>query len=271
MPYPGKWCVLAQALFVAARMCCRWSAAAGGVPVAASLQHGARGGWCGRRRVCARSYSPVLRISGGGLDRQPWEGTKKVPDYYAELGVAADATAEELRKAHKRMMLKYHPDKNAGSKVAQERFLRVQVRPDSCPPFSNSTPVLVVADKGRSTGRAGGIFGAVAGRFPKSIRWGSATGDQSSRPSSHPTGVCAQCRHAASPPPPAATNNARKTLERVGPAESAGGSLGARWRGWRCNSSSCSATAKAPAGSSGPSACCLAAGRKGWQQTAVRP
>jgi len=141
--------LLVQALFVAARMC--WSAAAGGVP--ASLQHGARGGWCGRRgsRVWAR-YSPALRISGGGVDRQPWEGQKTVPDYYAELGVAADATAEELRKAHKRMMLKYHPDKNAGSKVAQERFLRVQVRPDTCLFFSFSTSFLVLADRGASFG-----------------------------------------------------------------------------------------------------------------------
>lgn len=67
----------------------------------------------------------VMRLAGGGADR-PWEKAKTMPDYYAELGVALDVTDRDLKRAHKKMMLKYHPDKNAGSKLAQDRFLRVQ-------------------------------------------------------------------------------------------------------------------------------------------------
>ena len=67
----------------------------------------------------------VMRLAGGGADR-PWEKARTMPDYYAELGVALDVTDGDLKRAHKKMMLKYHPDKNAGSKLAQDRFLRVQ-------------------------------------------------------------------------------------------------------------------------------------------------
>jgi curved DNA-binding protein CbpA len=72
--------------------------------------------------------APAMRLKGGGVGQRPWEREKTIPDYYAVLGVAPGASDLELRKAHKKMILMYHPDKNAGSKVAQERFLRVQVR-----------------------------------------------------------------------------------------------------------------------------------------------
>jgi DnaJ-domain-containing protein 1 len=96
---------------------------------AVSIQHNGRPGeWWARRKIQVLRSDPVMRLRGGGSHQRPWEGEKTMPDYYAELGVAAGATDKELRQAHKRMMLKYHPDKNAGSRVAQERFLRVQVR-----------------------------------------------------------------------------------------------------------------------------------------------
>ncbi len=78
----------------------------------------------------------VMRLNGGGADHRPWERKKAIPDYYAELEVGRGVTAQELRKAHKKMMLKYHPDKNAGSKLAQERFLRVQVHKRPPCPFA---------------------------------------------------------------------------------------------------------------------------------------
>lgn len=71
--------------------------------------------------------APAMRLKGGGVGQRPWEREPSLPDYYAVLGVAPGASDQELRKAHKKMILMYHPDKNAGSKVAQERFLRVQV------------------------------------------------------------------------------------------------------------------------------------------------
>ncbi|OQX96538.1 molecular chaperone DnaJ [candidate division KSB1 bacterium 4572_119] len=66
-------------------------------------------------------------------------------DYYEVLEIARDADAHEIKKAYRKLAMKYHPDKNPGDKIAEERFKEV----------SEAYEVLKDPDKRRNYDRFG--------------------------------------------------------------------------------------------------------------------
>src|ERR1700683_2194167 len=99
-------------------------------------------------------------------------------DYYEILGVKKSASAEDIRKAFRKLARKYHPDVNPGDKSAEEKFKTLSEANDvlSDPKkrkiydqvgfySDNIDPATAEAyERGGGTAGDGGFPGGLAGR-----------------------------------------------------------------------------------------------------------
>jgi molecular chaperone DnaJ len=76
-------------------------------------------------------------------------------DYYAVLGVGADASQKELTKAYRKLARENHPDTNKGDAAAEERFKEISAAYD----VVGDTDKRAKYDEVRRLGAVGGGFG----------------------------------------------------------------------------------------------------------------
>ena len=60
---------------------------------------------------------------------EPVEGrtmSVEYKDYYQILGVPRTSTAEEIKKAYRKLAVKYHPDRHQGDRKMEEKFKEIK-------------------------------------------------------------------------------------------------------------------------------------------------
>lgn len=91
---------------------------------------------------------------------------EQVKDYYKVLGVGETASAEDIRKAYRKLAKQHHPDKHKGDKVAEERFKEINEANDTLSDAKRREEYDMMRKYGASFGAGagpGGGYGGYAG------------------------------------------------------------------------------------------------------------
>ena len=95
-------------------------------------------------------------------------------DYYAVLGVDKAAGAEAIKKAYRKLAVKYHPDKNPGDQVAEE-LAEARSLLRNLPPVDASPVIEGFLERHRALIRSGAAFVGVAALVLAAIGLTAAT------------------------------------------------------------------------------------------------
>jgi molecular chaperone DnaJ len=86
-------------------------------------------------------------------------------DYYETLGVAKNASEEEIKKAYRKLAMKYHPDRNPDSKGAEDKFKEAKEAYEMLSDKGKREAYDRYGHAGVDPNMGGGGFGAGAGQY----------------------------------------------------------------------------------------------------------
>jgi len=91
-------------------------------------------------------------------------------DYYKILGVGEKATSDEIKKAYRKLAMKYHPDRNPGNKASESHFKEINEANDVLSDPQKRAKYDELSNSYNSWQRAGGT--------PGSFRWEDVVGNR---------------------------------------------------------------------------------------------